>query len=314
MGPITPTAPQSETRTPEPARCGASSLPRPPCRAGKLEGGPRKERRPSQGLPSPLLPSREAPPGQPSSNVRLTRVLRRPLPGRPPIISAKHWRGLGLLPTRALTTIRNQEKEAATAATAPVRGSENTDRPLAAGGRPSALTPSQQRRAHLQGLPHGPRQRGQRWPVAAPSPSPLFFSWPRRREASRPGRRKTAPQLSPRAPRLPHPPLPAAATAPSGVSAVAAGVWGVAGGRGGAGLRREPAPPLGRGRGGRVQVRRPRLLSPLRLPKELAAWGACTCRAVLDLKHFVSTRVLALLYSHTTTVNRSVSMHYRICV
>ena len=113
-----------------------------------------------------------------------------------------------------------------------MRGSENTDRPLAAGGRPSALRPSQQRRAHLQGLPHGPRQRGQRWPVAAPSPT-LFFSCPRRREASRPGRRKTAPQLSPRAPRLPHPPLPAAATAPSGVSTVAAGVWGVAGGRGG---------------------------------------------------------------------------------
>ena len=118
-----------------------------------------------------------------------------------------------------------------------MRGSENTDRPLAAGGRPSALRPSQQRRAHLQGLPYGPRQRGQRWPVAAPSPTLLFFSCPRRREASRPGRRKTAPQLSPRAPRLPHPPLPAAATAPSGVSTVAAGVWGVAGGRGGRGGR-----------------------------------------------------------------------------
>lgn len=47
--------------------------------------------------------------------------------------SAEHRRGLGLLPTRAPTTTPNQENEAAAAATAPARGSENTDRSLAAG-------------------------------------------------------------------------------------------------------------------------------------------------------------------------------------
>lgn len=243
MSPITPTAPQSETRTPEPARCGASSLPRPPCRAGKLECGPRKARRPSQGLPSLTPPAFQG--SAPWAPFLKCTTDSRPPPT--PTGPATNHQRKALEGSRPSTHTRahHHPESRKRGRYSSHSGSENTDRPLAAGGRPSALSPSQQRRAHLQGLPHGPRQRGQRWPVAAPSPTPLFFSWPRRREASRPGRRKTAPQLSPRAPRLPHPPLPAAATAPSGVSAVAAGVWGVAGGRGGAGLRREPAPPLG---------------------------------------------------------------------
>lgn len=90
-----------------------------------------------------------------------------------------------------------------------------------------------------------------------------------------------APQRCPRGTRRPHQPLPAATAAPSGVSADAAGVWGVAGGREGAELPRQPAPPVGRGRGGWAQVQRPWCVLTPGTCRVALLLGRSTCRAVL---------------------------------
>lgn len=180
--------------------------------------------------------------------------------------SAEHWRGLGLLPARAPTTpTPDQEKDAATAVTASPRGSENTDQRPAADDAPFGPAP-------LPAASRSPPRPSPRDPPARPtmacgrsSTNSSFtpLAWERGGVAYTAP--ETVPQLSPRGPRLPHRPLPAAAAAPSGVSAAAAGASGVAGERGGAAGRGRPASGAWSRR--RVQVRGPRLLSPMGLPK-----------------------------------------------
>lgn len=113
--------------------------------------------------PSYLPLPRGAPPGDPSSNLRLTRVLRRPLSGRPPDHSETQSteRDWGLLLVHATTTSLDQEKEATAAAAASARGSENRDRPLAAGEAPFGPAP-------LPGAPRSPLRPSPRAPPARP--------------------------------------------------------------------------------------------------------------------------------------------------
>ena len=165
MGPITPTAPQSETRTPEPARCGASSLRRPACGAGKLECGRRKGAEALSGTRLTPPASQGSAPWEP--------FLKPTTDSRPPPTPTgaatnhqpEHWRGLGLLSTRALTT-SGIRKRGRTAAKAPARGSENTAPPLAAGGNPSARAPPSGVALTSTAFPTGPASaaNGGLWP------------------------------------------------------------------------------------------------------------------------------------------------------
>lgn len=108
------------------------------------------------------LPS-GAPPGDPSSNLRLTCVLRRSPRRRPPDHSCyAEQRDLGLHLARAPTTTLDQEKEATAAAAAPERGSENQDQTLAAGEAPFGPAP-------LPGAPRSPPRPFPRAPPARPT-------------------------------------------------------------------------------------------------------------------------------------------------
>lgn len=289
MGTSTPTTPQSETRTQEPASA--------PTVSGRKAG----MGRPSRRLASPPLPpaSQRSGPWGP-----LSRTDSRPPPTPAEVVTKSSLLCLALRPSRPRAhshpILERGRRSGCSPQRAGARTQTSSERQAK---RPWAPRPSQQRRAHLHGLPHRPRQRGHQCLAAAPPQARLFLPWLRRGAESRLDSRKTAQHRSLRGPRLPHPPLPAAAAAPSGVSAAAPGVLGVAGGRGRAGLRGEPAPPLGRGCGVLTQVRSPR---PTLTSKFVSGKGTAYLQSTFRLwAHFLFTRVLPLFCCHTATTGRS---------
>lgn len=257
-GPAPSTAPQSETRTQEPARCRALS--RPPRGTGKPEWGDRgrEQSAPLSGSPAPPASRKESLRTLPQINDRFpasTDPTGRPLDY---LRNAEHRGAEAFFPPAHPLPPRTKKKRLLQRPQ-PWRAEARTETcPRRRAKRPSALRPSQQRRAHLHGLACGTRQRDQQRPAAAPPQAPLFLLSPRRGAVSRQEGRKTAPQRCPPGVRLPNRRLPAAATAPSGVSGVAAGVSGVRGGGGGSSKGARP-------RGGATGAR-PRCGDPGRLP------------------------------------------------